>query len=421
MSIYTLSLVLILLISSPSDCLRKEETSNLQRLSRAHLEFALSLFRTVAGETSAGDNVLLSPYSVASVLSQLWLGSAPESGTFTQLENVLHYKDGGLGPEKVHAVFHSGLDTGDDPDFQSVVKQGNALFLQDGIPIESSYRRDLRHFYNSSVEEVDFSREDATLRINRWVSKRTGGFIPTLIESPLPASTKLVLVNALALKAFWKNSFDPTRTAASGIFHRGPNAKLEIPMMAGKFKVLLGESDTLRCRLLELPFRGKRLSMFIMLPDEDVSSSKSSSSRLSHLEENLTAQNLKKLFASLREEMVHIRMPRFSMEDTSRLTDTLMTLGLRDIFDPSHANFSRISASEEEKISVSTLAHKVSLEITEKGAHAAAATATGIERFGEIGEFFEINRPFVFFIWDYVSGALLFIGRVADPKPLAVP
>lgn len=71
-------------------------------------------------------------------------------------------------------------------------------------------------------------------------------------------------------------------------------------MMAGKFKVLLGESDTLRCRLLELPFRGKRLSMFIMLPDEDVSSSKSSSSRLSHLEENLTAQNLKKLFASLR-------------------------------------------------------------------------------------------------------------------------
>lgn len=90
----------------------------MQRLSRAHLEFALSLFRTVAGETSAGDNVLLSPYSVASVLSQLWLGSAPESGTFTQLENVLHYKDGGLGPEKVHAVFHSGLDTGDDPDFQ---------------------------------------------------------------------------------------------------------------------------------------------------------------------------------------------------------------------------------------------------------------------------------------------------------------
>lgn len=64
---------------------------------------------------------------------------------------------------------------------------------------------------------------------------------------------------------------------------------------------------------------------------------------------------------------------------------------------------------------------RVSLEITEKGAHAAAATATGIERFGEIGEFFEINRPFVFFIWDYVSGALLFIGRVADPKPLAVP
>jgi serine protease inhibitor len=62
----------------------------------------------------------------------------------------------------------------------------------------------------------------------------------------------------------------------------------------------------------------------------------------------------------------------------------------------------------------------VVLEITEKGAHAAAATAAGIERFGEIGEFFEINRPFLFFIWDYHSGALLFIGRVSMPQPIPI-
>jgi serpin B len=61
---------------------------------------------------------------------------------------------------------------------------------------------------------------------------------------------------------------------------------------------------------------------------------------------------------------------------------------------------------------------RVTMEITEKGAQAAAATAAGIERFGEVGEFFEINRPFLFFIWDYHSGALLFIGRVANPKPV---
>jgi len=56
--------------------------------------------------------------------------------------------------------------------------------------------------------------------------------------------------------------------------------------------------------------------------------------------------------------------------------------------------------------------------MTETGVEAAAATAVGIDRFGETGEFFEINKPFLFIIWDYHSGALLFIGRVASPIPL---
>jgi serine protease inhibitor len=68
-------------------------------------------------------------------------------------------------------------------------------------------------------------------------------------------------------------------------------------MMAGKFKVLLGESEDLRCRLLELPFRGKRLSMFFLLPDEEI---EARPSPLRHLERNLTAHNLKKLFSTLR-------------------------------------------------------------------------------------------------------------------------
>ncbi len=116
-------LVVNLSILLPSiNTLPHQETTNLQRLSRAHLEFALSLFRSVAKESSPQENVLISPFSVASVLSQLWLGSAPGSPSFLELERVLHYKDGGLGPQKVHEVFHSSLDTLDDPDFKVINK-----------------------------------------------------------------------------------------------------------------------------------------------------------------------------------------------------------------------------------------------------------------------------------------------------------
>lgn len=121
-------------------------------------------------------------------------------------------------------------------------------------------------------------------------------------------------------------------------------------MMAGKFKVLLGESPELGCRLLELPFRGKRLSMFLILPDEGPNS-------LRNLEANLTAINLKKLFSSLREEMVHVRMPKFGVQQSTRLADTLRTLGLPSLFDPSQSDLSKISKTEEH-LSVSSLSHK---------------------------------------------------------------
>ena len=59
------------------------------------------------------------------------------------------------------------------------------------------------------------------------------------------------------------------------------------------------------------------------------------------------------------------------------------------------------------------------LEIREEGAKGYAITATEIERTHDVGaKYFEVNRPFLFLIWDYHSGALLFIGRVANPEPL---
>jgi len=59
------------------------------------------------------------------------------------------------------------------------------------------------------------------------------------------------------------------------------------------------------------------------------------------------------------------------------------------------------------------------LEIRESGADGAAATATGLERIGSFGDkYFEVDHPFLFFIWDYRSGIVLFMGRVADPTPI---
>lgn len=95
------------------------------------------------------------------------------------------------------------------------------------------------------------------------------------------------------------------------VFHRNQKLyvgfRFEIPMMTGRFNVLLGSSEELKCRLLELPFRGRRLSMFILLPDQDrirnIGDKRSNPNKLpnlTQLERNLNAENLKRLFSTLK-------------------------------------------------------------------------------------------------------------------------
>lgn len=107
--------------------------------------------------------------------------------------------------------------------FQNVFKSANGVFLQAGFPIKSNFETKLRKYYNSSIDEVDFENGEMFTRtiINRWVNKQTNGQIPSLLDSTIPKNTKLLLVNALALKAFWNTSFDPLQTIVNSYFHQG--------------------------------------------------------------------------------------------------------------------------------------------------------------------------------------------------------
>ena len=57
-------------------------------------------------------------------------------------------------------------------------------------------------------------------------------------------------------------------------------------------------------------------------------------------------------------------------------------------------------------------------EVREQGARGAAATAATVERADTgLGQnYFEVDHPFVFLVWDYYSGMLLLMGRVQRPE-----
>ncbi|CAG0894643.1 unnamed protein product [Cyprideis torosa] len=391
--------------------------SNVQQLSRAHFEFALDVYKALAasseslpGERDAPSNILFSPFSLATVLSMLFLGAGSSSQTAIQLRKTLHYRE--ISYATVHRAFRSVIENFQDPYYGESVSSFNALFQQEGFNVSDYYVRALQEFYHSELRVADFRSDAAGTRddINSWVLKATKGRIQDLIPGPIPPETMMVLVNALSFQGDWLFPFDRRNTFDQGLFFLSPNERVEVPMMIGRFKVPLGYSPDLECRVLELPFREKRMSMFIFLPDD-------METGLSRLEANLTTDVIKALFSTLKDEVVNIRLPRINFQEEIDARSALENLGLKDIFDPYRADFSgMVNRKGTQSVHIDQIYHKASIEMDEEGARGGAASALSVQRLGKFGEkYFEVDHPFILLVWDYYSGMALFLGRVANP------
>ena len=83
------------------------------------------------------------------------------------------------------------------------------------------------------------------------------------------------------------------------------------------------------------------------------------------------------------------------------------------------ADFSKMNGQRD--LFVSSAVHKAFVDVDEKGAEAAAATAIVVNELTAMPKkpdkiaVFRADHPFVFLIQDNASGAILFMGRVTKP------
>jgi serpin B len=118
------------------------------------------------------------------------------------------------------------------------------------------------------------------------------------------------------------------------------------------------------------------------------------------------------------EEVVLISLPRFHVETAFLLKPILCGLHAELAFSD-EADFSGIG---EEPLKISEVVHKAFVEVNEEGTEAAAASAVrmvlcaGISGPAPQPKIFKADHPFFFFIRDRKTNAVLFAGRVVDPK-----
>jgi serpin B len=180
---------------------------------------------------------------------------------------------------------------------------------------------------------VDFqtAADAARAAINTWVSERTHGRISKLLgPGDVDPSTRLVLVNAVYLKAKWLLAFDKQATFPA-VFH-SPGGAVEVATMhqTGTFGYLRGAGY----RALELPYRGGRLAFDILLPNRG---------QLQLLLSSLTSKGPLRLLRGLRPQRVQLALPKFRLRTRFELADALETLGMPLAFEPGRADLSAIA------------------------------------------------------------------------------
>jgi serpin B len=168
------------------------------------------------------------------------------------------------------------------------------------------------------------------------------------------------------------------------------------------------EDDAMQ--VVALPYGDGRLCMYVFLPR--------AKGGLGELIGATKPDNFSELFDGFSEKKGEVVLPRFKIEFEQNLVKTLQALGMGLAFTPG-ADFSRMVVPPA-TAAISDVLHKTFVEVNEEGTEAAAVTgvkmmATAMPR-PEDKFSFVCDHPFLCAIRDDVTGSVLFLGAIFDPK-----
>lgn len=371
--------------------------------------FTTDLYRRVAQQ--APGNVVCSPYSVAQALTMTVQGARGE--TVAQMLRVLHAGSdaaglaAGLGGLDLALARRSGPRTNfEGVPGEVVLAAANSVWGQRDLAWQRPFLDALARDFGAGVQQVDFitAAEPARSAINRWVSGRTRTRIPDLLPPGLlDALTRLVLVNALYLKAPWHTAFRPGDTRKAP-FTRLDGSAVTADLMGGTLAdagYARGDGWT----AVDLPYAGGEVAMAVILPDRG---------QFATVESGLDAAGLARTLRALAPTPLTVNLPRWTHRTKATLTEALAALGMPLAF-TDQGDFSGLTTTE--KLHLSAVVHEGFIAVDEHGIEAAAATAAemGVTAAAPPKVSVTVDRPFLYLIHDIPTGTSLFAGRVTDP------
>jgi serpin B len=311
-------------------------------------QFALDVYEHLQQEEG---NLFFSPLSIAAGLSMTYAGAGGQ--TAAEMEQVL-----GVDPE-IHSSFadlFTSFAARQVEKFQ--LTTSNALWPQLGMPFHGEFVNTIETDYDGHVQGLDYANPaQAEDTINTWVADQTRGKIQGLV-SGLSPTTAMVLTNTVYFNSLWDIPFAPISVPSS--FHRGPQDVIQVPRMLTQGEFAITEIGDFR--VLDMPMGNGNASMVVLLPFDPNGPGHLTSEVLQGIEEWIEG--------SPELELEDVQFPKFQTTVEAGLNELLQGLGMPSAFSAA-ADFTSMT---DAPVFIDKVFHKATIEVTEQGTQAAAAT-----------------------------------------------
>ncbi len=361
-------------------------------------DFAFDFAKRVTVAEGATRNVFVSPLSLHIALGMVLNGA--NGPTAQEIQKTLKLDAQTLA--EANQTYRNLLENLPAVDTKVQMGLANSVWYQNTFAVEKTFVDLLRETFKADIKAENFADAATPTRINTWVSEKTKGRIPKVLDQIRPDEV-MFLINTVYFKGDWKTKFDADATADQ-LFTAADGTPKTVRMM--RIKDAFRRATRANYEALELPYGADKFAMTVLLPNEGTTAEA--------VLNGLTSSEWAQLNSKLTSQLVTVGLPKFILKDLSYdLTGLLREMGMPTAF-TDRADFSKLSAAE--RTYLTSVKQGTFVAVDEQGTEAAAATSVGV---GVVSynpdEFFDCNRPFVFVIHEKTSGTILFIGKVADP------
>nr|WKN39401.1 serpin family protein [Tunicatimonas sp. TK19036] len=366
--------------------------------------FAIDLFRSIQQENTS-ENVFISPLSVDIALHMTVNGGSGDTkAVMKETLGVVTMSD-----EEVNQAAKSLTDQLLGMDRQVILSIANSIWYQDVLTLQPGFDALIQNFYDGRIEGLSFTNPEAKETINDWVEDKTQGKIKNLIEEITPDDV-MFLINAIYFKANWQYQFDPSQTHDEP-FYLADGTSVPVKMMSNKGTKLhfLYREDL---QLLDIPYGNGQFSMTIVLPQGDHS--------VDELIDQLSEEKVADWLGQADTTTTQLMLPKFKTEFKLDLKDVLAGMGMELPFTPDASFHNFFAQNIGENLYIDRVIHQSFIEVAEEGSEAAAATAVVISYRSSNSSpeptVIRVDRPFVYFIREKHTQAILFAGTMLNPS-----